>query len=34
MVVINQKVLKRNEFVKYLGGYIDKKLTWSVLIQY
>ena len=29
-VVVNEKVLKRNDFVKYLGVYIDEKLTWSV----
>ena len=27
---MNQKVLKRNDFVKYLGVYIDEKLIWSI----
>ena len=29
-VVMNENVLGRNDFVKYLGVYIDKKMTWSV----
>ena len=27
---MNEKVLRPNDFVKYLGVYIDEKLTWSV----
>ena len=30
MVVMNEKVLRRNDFVKYLGVYVDEKLIWSV----
>ena len=30
---MNQKVLKRNDFVKYLGVFINEKLTWSVRIS-
>ena len=30
---MNQKVLKRYDFVKYLGVYIDEKLIWSVHIS-
>ena len=29
---MDEKVLKRNYFVKYLGVYIDEKLTWYVHI--
>ena len=32
-VVMNQKLLERNDFVQYLGVYIDEKLTWSVHIN-
>ena len=32
-VVINEKVLRRHDFVKYLGVYTDEKLTWSVHIN-
>ena len=32
-VVMNEKVLRRNDFVKYLGVYIDEKLTWFVHIN-
>ena len=27
---MNQKARKRNDFVKHLGAYFHKKLTWSV----
>ena len=32
-VVMNEKVLRRHDFVKYLGVYTDEKLTWSVHIN-
>ena len=32
-VVMNQKVLRSNDFVKYLGVYIGEKLTWSAHIN-
>ena len=32
-VVMNENVLRRKDFVKYLGVYIDEKLTWSVHIN-
>ena len=32
-VVMNEKVLRRSDFVKYLGVYIDEKLTWSVHVD-
>ena len=28
--VMNEKVLRRTDFVKYLSVYVDEKLTWSV----
>ena len=31
--VMNEKVLRRTDFVKYLSVYIDEKLTWSVHIS-
>ena len=30
---MNQKILKHNDFVKYLGVDIDEKLTWLVHIN-
>ena len=33
MVVMNQKVLKSNDFVTYLGVYIDEKLTNKFSLQ-
>ena len=30
---MNKKVLRPNDFVKYLGVFIDEKLTWSVHIN-
>ena len=30
---MNQKLIKRNGFVQYLGVYIDEKLTWYVHIN-
>ena len=30
---MNETVLRRNDFVMYLGVYIDVKLTWSVHIN-
>ena len=30
---MNEKVTRRNDFVKYLGDYIDEKLTWSIRIN-
>ena len=32
-VVMNENVLRRNDFVKYLVVYINEKLTWSVHIN-
>ena len=32
-VVMNGNVLRRNDFVKYLGVYIHEKLTWFIHIN-